>query len=189
MPGATECARCGQPVEEQDSFCKRCGAQVEGPVAPAPGGETAAPGEPVDPADYLAAPDPGMSATAPVAKQGLRGRTVREFQYPGNIWDAVAAWAQQNGYELKGTDQYGQYYQKGTGFWSTPRRVQLQWTGSVYRLEAWVHMPTLNYVLAWGMLPREMILESGGFRGVVPRNMGRKEVNLLLAMLGQPPIP
>jgi len=132
---------------------------------------------------------PSEAPPAPVPRKGIKGRTVREFQHPGNVWEIAAAWAQQNGYALKGTDQYGQYYQRGTGFWSAPRRVQLQWTGSAYHLEAWVHVPTFNYILAWGILPREMILESGGFRGVVPRNMGRKEVNALLAMLGQPPIP
>lgn len=130
-----------------------------------------------------------MPVTAPVPHKGIKGRTVREFQHPGNVWEIAAAWAEQNGYALKGTDQYGQYYQRGTGFWSTPRRIQLLWTGSAYRLEAWAYVPTLNYVLAFGILPREMILESGGFRGVVPRNMGRKEVNALLAALDQPPIP
>ncbi len=128
-------------------------------------------------------------APAAAGKQGLRGRTVRDFTHPGNVWEITAAWAQQNGYQLKGQDEQGQYYQRGTGFWSAPRRVQLQWAGSFYHLEAWVYVPTLNYVLAFGILPREMVLESGGFRGVVPRNLGRKEVNNLLAALGQQPIP
>ncbi len=175
------CASCGKPLQEEDQFCRGCGAPAW--AAPPGTGAAAAP---------VAQPAPAMQA-APVmpaagAKQGIGGRTVRDFQHSGNVWDIAAAWAQQNGFELKGTDQYGQYYQKGTGFWSAPRRVQLQWTGSYYHLEAWVYMPTFNYVMAFGILPREMVLDSGGFRGVVPRNMGRKEVNLLLAALGQPPI-
>ena len=188
MPGVKECASCGNRVEEQDKFCRRCGTPSEGPPAPAQAAEMPAPSQPADAVAYPA-PDPGMPVAAPVAQKGIRGRTVRDFQHGGNVWEIAAAWAEQNGFELKGTDQYGQYYQRGTGFWSAPRRVQLQWTGSFYHMEAWVHVPTLNYVLAWGILPREMTLESGGFRGVVPRNMGRKEVNALLAMLGQPPIP
>jgi hypothetical protein len=33
-----------------------------------------------------------------------------------------------------------------------------------------------------------MGIESGGVRGVLPRNMARNSVNVLLAQLGQPPI-
>ncbi len=177
-----QCESCGKPIQEEDQFCRGCGAPAE--AAPPGPGTAEAP---------ATQPAPAMQAAplmpAAVAKQGIGGRTIRDFQHGGNVWDIAAAWAQQNGYLLKGTDQSGQYFQKGTGFWTAPRRVQIQWTGSYYHLEAWVHMPTFNYVMAFGILPREMVLESGGFRGVVPRNQGRREVNELLAMLGQPPIP
>ncbi len=38
------------------------------------------------------------------------------------------------------------------------------------------------------MLPKQMGLESGGFRGALPRKIGREAVNKLLERLGQPPI-
>jgi hypothetical protein len=37
-------------------------------------------------------------------------------------------------------------------------------------------------------MPTDMGIESGGFRGVLPRSMARTSVNKLLAELGQPPI-
>ncbi len=180
MTEPKQCASCGRALEEQDVFCRGCGAPVQ----------AGTPAVPTMPAEPVAEGRPAMQAApAAMPQKGIKGRTIRDFQHSGNVWDIAADWAQQNGYELRGTDQYGQYYQKGVGFWSAPRRVQLQWTGSFYHLEAWVYVPTLNYVLAFGILPREMILQSGGFRGVVPRNLGRKEINALLAALGQPPIP
>ncbi len=178
MAEPRECASCGRILQEDDQFCRGCGTPIAGEAPQAP------PAAPQAPAMQATLPQ-----AQPVAQKGIKGRTVRDFQYSGNVWDVAAAWAEQNKYVLKGTDQSGQYYQRGTGMWTAPRRVQIQWTGSYYHLEAWVHVPTFSIVTSLGMLPREMILESGGFRGVVPRNQGRREVNELLAMLGQPPIP
>jgi hypothetical protein len=39
------------------------------------------------------------------------------------------------------------------------------------------------------MMPANMAVESGGFRGMFPRKKTRESVNVLLVQLGQEPIP
>jgi hypothetical protein len=43
-------------------------------------------------------------------------------------------------------------------------------------------------LMALFMLPKQMSVESGGFRGALPRKIGRQAVNRLLEKLGQTPV-
>jgi len=51
-----------------------------------------------------------------------------------------------------------------------------------------VHLNFLVRLMALFMLPKRMGVESGGFRGVLPRKIGRQAVNKLLQKLAQPPV-
>jgi hypothetical protein len=118
----------------------------------------------------------------------VKGRTVREFQYPADIWGIVEGWAAQAGYELVEQDQFSRTYKRGVGFWVAPQMVKITFTGQSYRMEAWVWFPVYYRIFTLFLMPEELRVESGGVSGVIPRNKAREQVNALLQALGQPPI-
>lgn len=116
------------------------------------------------------------------------GRTVREFAAGDDVWQILDGWAQQTEYKLVGQDQVSRLYQRGIGFWLAPQMLSITWTGSAYRLEAWVRTPLFNKIVTFGLMPNELIIDSGGFVAILPRDKSRLNVNYLLQALGQPPI-
>jgi len=56
-------------------------------------------------------------------------------------------------------------------------------------LEAWIRVNVIARLMALFIIPSEMGIESGGFRGAAPRSIARKAVNRLINQLGQSPIP
>ncbi|MBN1288794.1 MAG: hypothetical protein JXA49_04060 [Actinobacteria bacterium] len=120
---------------------------------------------------------------------GIKGRTIRDFRANFDVWGTVDSWAGQYGFSLVEQDQVSRTYQRGTGFWMNAPKIKVSWTGSFYRLEAWIYTILINRVFTFGIFPEETVIESGGFINMIPRSMAREKVNLLLQMLGQPPIP
>jgi hypothetical protein len=80
-------------------------------------------------------------------------------------------------------------YQKGTGFLVAPMMLKVRHENQETNIEAWIRSNFLVRLMSLFILPSEMGIESGGLKGVLPRNIARKAVNILLAQLGQPPIP
>jgi hypothetical protein len=118
----------------------------------------------------------------------LAGRTVIDFTTDAPVWEILDNWAQQTGYMPRGHDQVSRLYQRGTGFWLAPQMLQLTWTGNAYRLEAWVKVPLFNRIVLLGLMPGELMVNSGGFLGSPVRKLARERVNLLLQTLGLQPI-
>jgi len=117
-------------------------------------------------------------------------RSVVTFTIKGDPWPTIAAWAQNHRY-LPREPQTGstKLFQKGTGLFTAPMRVQFTQRGKEIELQAWVHVPLFTRIMALFLLPQEMPVRSGGFRAVVPRSIARKAVNELLAQVGAAPIP
>lgn len=114
----------------------------------------------------------------------VKGKTVREFRSDADVWTIADQWAAQTGYSLIGQDDVSRLYQRGTGFWVAPQMVQLSVLPDGYVMLAWIHVPMINRVFSFGLLPDEMIIDKGGFIGVIPRNRAREDVNKLLVSLG-----
>jgi len=55
-------------------------------------------------------------------------------------------------------------------------------------VQAWARGTFIARLFSLFILPAEMGIASGGFRGALPRKMMRGHVNELLAQLGGPPI-
>lgn len=55
-------------------------------------------------------------------------------------------------------------------------------------VEAYVSCNIAVRALSLFMLPRKITVEPGGMRAVVPRSLGRTEVNGLLQAFGQTPV-
>jgi hypothetical protein len=115
-------------------------------------------------------------------------RTVGAFAWDGDFWAVVETWAQKNGFRLKRSDGAERTYQKGTGFLVAPMMFKAKRDARNVEIEAWVRANLFVRIMALFILPREMGVESGGFRGVLPRKIARNAVNELLSGLGRPPI-
>ena len=114
------------------------------------------------------------------------GRTTRVLAFQGDIWPYVDAWAQQNDFKLVGTDEFSRTYQRGVGAMVLPQMCRIGWNGTNYILETWVICAGPNRVITFGLMPKEVIVEGGGFVASIPRKKAKELVNLLLAGLGEP---
>lgn len=119
----------------------------------------------------------------------MNKRTTLRFDSTGDIWSVVEKWASENGYRQKGSEGYERSYQKGTGFLVAPMMLKVRHENQETNIEAWIRSNVLVRLMSLFILPAEMGIESGGLKGVLPRNIARKAVNILLAQLGQTPIP
>jgi hypothetical protein len=119
----------------------------------------------------------------------MNKRTTCRFSSTGDIWPVVEKWANEKGYKQKKSVGQERLYQKGVGFLVAPMMLKISHEDQETNIEAWIRANILVRLMSFFILPAEMGIESGGFRGVVPRNIARKAVNTLLAQLGQTPIP
>lgn len=123
----------------------------------------------------------------------MRPRTQIELPATHEFSTTLETWAAENHYKLQseenGPEGPVRLYQKGTGFLVAPMMLRVVAAGERIRMEAWVRAGFFVRLMSFFILPAEMMIESGGFRGVLPRNMARKAVNELLARLGANLIP
>ena len=117
-------------------------------------------------------------------------RTVREFQVGFDVAPIVDAWAASHHYGFRAVEVDGtRRYQRGNGVLTGTMPLTVRQNGQNVRLEAWIHANVVARACALFLIPEDLGLESGGLKGVVPRNMARGAVNELLGQLGQPLIP
>jgi hypothetical protein len=116
----------------------------------------------------------------------MAARTVREFKVDADISQLVDAWAGANHYGFRGVSPDGtRNYQRGNGLLTGAMPLSVRQTGSDVHLEAWIHATLVARISALFLIPTDMGIESGGFRGAVPRSVAREAVNRLLVQLGQ----
>ena len=113
-----------------------------------------------------------------------KGATVREFRAGGDVLEIAERWALQSGFALAAQDADSRTYRKGDNPVFVPTFVRIAWRGPDYLLEAWLEPTPVNRFVSLGMIPPALGLDSGGVMASVPRYMGRREVNDLLAALG-----
>jgi hypothetical protein len=119
----------------------------------------------------------------------MAARTVRDFQVGYDVAPVVEAWARENHYGFRGVAADGtRHYQRGNGILTGAMPLTVHQAGKEVHLEAWIHATLAARISALGLIPSDMGIESGGFRGAVPRQLARDSVNKLLAQLGQQPI-
>ncbi len=112
-----------------------------------------------------------------------------DFHAPSDAWQLIDPWAHATGFRLKQSAGPMRLYQKGHGFWIAPVMASFQLGNNLVHMETWVRANFFARMLAHFAVPAEMELQSGGFKGVVPRKYGREAVNKLLAELQVPLIP
>ena len=114
-------------------------------------------------------------------------RSVVTFAVTGDPWPQIGAWAKRHSFYPR-DPQTGdtKLFQKGSGLWTAPMKAQFTRRGDTMELQAWVHNPLFARIMSFFILPAEMNLNSGGFRAVIPRKIGRGAVNTLLGELNAP---
>lgn len=115
-------------------------------------------------------------------------RAVRTFPIAADPWPSVDKWAGSQGYKVAEQGERHRVYKKGTGIMVAARKVEITSADSELRVEAYVAANVVARAMALFMIPAEITVEPGGVKAVIPRNMGRSEVNALLQELGQAPI-
>jgi hypothetical protein len=123
----------------------------------------------------------------------MKPRTIVELPATQEFGTVLDTWAVENHYKLQTEESSAEgpvrVYQKGTGFLVAPMMLRVVAAGQRIQLEAWVRAGFFVRLISFFILPAEMMIESGGFRGVLPRKIARKAMNELLARLGANPIP
>ena len=119
----------------------------------------------------------------------MKARTILTFPTPAGLNEALEKWAPENGFKLKDSTDGVKTYQKGIGFLVAPMMLKVAESGGQTTMEAWIRAGLFVRIMALFILPAEMGVESGGFRGVAPRSIARKAVNKLMSALGQAVIP
>lgn len=115
----------------------------------------------------------------------MKGRTVREFSCPKDLWSQVDAWAEETGYRLVRQEDDIRTYRKGHALLMAAAWVEIRREGRRAVLEAWVNADFyLILSLLSGKKP-ETGIESGGLTATVPRRRAREAVNRLLVRFGQ----
>ena len=102
-----------------------------------------------------------------------------------NFWPIVEAWAKKHGFKLQKSSKQERLYQKGIGFFVAPQMIKVTYDDQSGSLEAWVKFNLLTRIMGLMLLPREMGIESGGFKGAAPRKIARNAINVLLETLGE----
>jgi hypothetical protein len=118
----------------------------------------------------------------------MNTRTSISFQPNFDIWPVVDRWASLNNYHVTQAAGFERIYQKGKGFLVAPMMVAIRQNGPVIGLDAWVRFSFFVRLMSFFILPQEMGVQSGGYKGVVPRSLARAGVNELLLQLRQLPI-
>jgi hypothetical protein len=115
-------------------------------------------------------------------------RAIREFIVEGDPWPTVDAWAGRAGYHPAAEADGRRTYRKGSGFWTGKRLVEVTSSGNQLHVEACVSSGPFARAMSLFILPSEITVESGGPKAIVPRKMGRNELNDLMQAFGQDPI-
>lgn len=122
----------------------------------------------------------------------MKPRTIVEVPASEHFSYALDSWAIENEYVLQvngvGPEGPERIYQRGKGFWVAPQMLRVIAKDTI-RIEAWIKASLYVRIMSFFILPKEMAINSGGFRGALPRSKARNMVNALLARLGVPPIP
>lgn len=118
----------------------------------------------------------------------VKGRTVRQLQSQQDVWNTIDQWAAGTGYALNEQDGPSRTYQRGTGALVAPQMVKVTATQGGYSIEGWVRIPLISRIFTFMLIPEEMIVDKGGFVGVIPRNKAREDLNKLLVSLGVEPL-
>jgi hypothetical protein len=121
-------------------------------------------------------------------------KTIRHFDYEGNLWSIIDQWAVETGFKMikkENKENNESRWYKKRGWIDDFAMLQISSVGSLVDLNAWVHLSVNRKPYFFGRR-ENMKLESNAFKpvwfSVGLHSTARKDVNKLLIKLDQPPI-
>ncbi len=118
----------------------------------------------------------------------MKGRTVKEFPCPDDLWPQVEAWAAETGFTLDRQEKDRRVYHKGHWLVMAPAFVEIRREEARVILEAWVKADLYLIISLLSGKKSETGIEAGGLTALIPRRRAREAVNRLLARFGQQPV-
>jgi len=111
-------------------------------------------------------------------------RTTWDLEITKTLWPIVEYWASRTGYrEVSRSGDTQRTYQKGYGILMAPTMLLVSNAGTTVHLEAWIRVPPLNQMASLFILPKEMGIEAGGIRLILPREIARDDMDDLVEVL------
>jgi hypothetical protein len=114
-------------------------------------------------------------------------RTILRFETKDDIWPIVESWAKERDYREKSRGDTWCQYRQGYGLLVAPKAVEVRQEGTTVEIQGWVINNIVNRIMFLFLMPAEVDLGKG-FMATIPRGTARRDVNILLERLGQPPI-
>jgi hypothetical protein len=118
----------------------------------------------------------------------MKGRTVRNFTYHGDLWPLVDIWAAETGFRLLHGETSRRVYRKGKWLLMAPAFLEIRHEQGRVMIETWVKADLFLVLSILKGKEPETGIESGGLTASVPRKRAREAVNKLLKRLNQKPI-
>ena len=118
----------------------------------------------------------------------MTARTELAYVCNFNIWPVVERWSNIEDARKQSSNGSRRLYQKGRGLLVAPMMFSFRQEGADVWIEAWVRCNLLLRICSAFILPAEMSVESGGFRGVLPRKIARDALNRFLQQIGAAPL-
>lgn len=117
----------------------------------------------------------------------MKPRTVCNFRYDGDIWPLVGSWAKDTHLVQEESTTFRRVYRRET-LYACPIRFDIVQERSQVTVQAWVKRAKWTSPTWSPLVPQQMELASRGMIAAVPRLLGRRVLNQLLAAVHQPPV-
>lgn len=116
-------------------------------------------------------------------------RTIRDFNYFENIFSISDKWAKENGYHIiPSTAQNIRIYKNNNRYLMAPVFCLIEQNSEKIHMEGWVKVPLIIRIANFFIPPPEVNLDSTELGGCLPRAVGRRTINKLMAELNQEPL-
>jgi hypothetical protein len=102
----------------------------------------------------------------------------------GDVSPKIDQWCKSNGFVTEPASGRAKVYRKGSAMVGPPLMLTVKVDGDETALDVWLHFPLFARIMALGLQPERMALESGGFKQWMHRGQARKAINPLFELLG-----
>jgi hypothetical protein len=114
-------------------------------------------------------------------------RTTRNFEFARDVWPVVETWARERDFTERSRAGSRRRYQQGHGMMVAPKVVEVKRDGNRVEIQGFVTVGILNRIMTLAIMPGELDL-GRGYMAMIPRSTARRDVDMLLQRLAQPPI-
>jgi hypothetical protein len=115
-------------------------------------------------------------------------QTITQRRIKGDVAPNIAEWCTKNGFVAEEATSPATVFRRGSAWVGPPLMLTVHFDGGETALDVWLHFPMFARIMALGMQPERMALESGGFKQWLHRKKAREAINPLFQLLGARPV-